>query len=125
VKFCLVKVADRWFPGHHSLQFVLETIVYFVLVAVLWYVVSVELGGRGQSVLASRTGMRSAADILAIILGAALGLVGFLVRRQFGYVSTYSTLVAVPYFIWGAAIAVFYGHDPWECLGTVEEEPTG
>jgi hypothetical protein len=35
---------------------------------------------------------------------------GFL-ARQFGIVNLYSNLVAIPYFIWGAVIAMFYGSD--------------
>jgi hypothetical protein len=124
MKFCLMKLSDKWLPGHYPFELSLRTIVYFVLVGLTWYAVGLEIGGNGQSVLTPKTGMRSVADVLAIIFGATLGVAGFLVRRQFGYVSTYSNLVALPYFIWGAAVAVFYGHDLYTSLGVAHEKPT-
>jgi hypothetical protein len=93
------------------MELLLETIVFFVLVGVLWYGVSVELGGKGQSVLTPKTGIRSAADISAVIVGVLLIVFGVLVRGQFGGVTIYSDLVATPYIIWGIVVVMFYGHD--------------
>jgi len=122
VRFCLIKIADRWLPGHYPIEFVLETIVYLVLVWLVWYIVSIEIGGNGQSILTPKTGKRNETDVLAIIFGGALGLSGLLVRRQFGYVSTYSNLVALPYFFWGATVMLFYGHDIWTSFGKTQKK---
>ena len=95
----------------------LEKLLYLVLVGLLWYVVSIEIDGKGLSVLTPKTRMRRTADVLAVFFGVAVANTGLLIRRyEFGFVTTYSTLVATPYFIWAVTIVVFYGHDLWACL---------
>jgi hypothetical protein len=125
IRFCFTTIMNRWLPGHYRLESVLSAIVYFVLVWLVWYAVSIEIGGEGCSLLAPRTGIRSVADVAAMIFGAALVATGLLVRRQFGPVTTYSNLVAMPYFVWGATVAVFYAHDLRACLGTAQKESAG
>ena len=111
VRFFLLRIAARIFPRYYPVEFVLETIIYFALVGLLWYAVSVEIDAKGQSILAPATGARGTTDVLAMLFGVVLMVLGFLVRRQFGLVNLYSNLVAIPYFIWGAVIAMFYGID--------------
>jgi len=112
----LTRIEGEWFLEHLLMRVILETIVYLALVGLLWYIVSIEMGGKGESVLTRRTGMRCASDVLAVILGGAVIAMGLAIRRhEFGSVTAYSTLVAVPYFIWGATIVAFYGHDLWAC----------
>jgi hypothetical protein len=73
----------------------------------------------GQSSLTPKTGIRRAADVLAMIFGGAVAIFSLLIRRhEFGYVTTYSTLVAAPYFFWAVVIVAFYGHDLWVCFRT-------
>jgi hypothetical protein len=98
IRFFLIRFADIWFPLYYPIEFVLETVVFFLLVGLLWYLVSIEIGGKGQSVLTPKTGIRRAADVLAIIFGAVLAVLGLFVRGQFGVVTAYSNLVAVPTF---------------------------
>ena len=103
------------------IEFALETVVFLLLVGLLWYLVSIELEGKGESVLTPRTGIRGTADGLAIIFGVILACLGLLVVGQFGAVTLYSNIVAIPYYIWGAAITIFYGRDLWLCFGTIQK----
>jgi hypothetical protein len=91
-----------------------ETFLFIGLVWLLWYLVSVEVSGRGQSILTSKVRFRIVADVLAMLFGVALSVMGFnIYERGFGFVTTYSTLVSAPYFLWALAIVAFYGHDLW------------
>ena len=90
--------------------------VYFTAVAFTWYLVSLEISGRSPgwtSVLTAKSGERGWADVLLILVGATLAVLGVGVRHQFAGVSTYSNLVAIPYFLWATSIVTFYGHDLW------------
>ena len=117
IRFCLLKVADREFYSVRWIDSILETVVYFALVGLLWYCVSVEISGRdrkGASALTSTTRMRTAIDILLIAFGAALAVAGQLVRHQFGgRPDMYANLVSVPYFIWAIVLILFYSRDFW------------
>jgi hypothetical protein len=117
VRFFLLKFAVRAFTRPSRVDFILETIVYFALVGVLWFFVAVEINARNReklSALTAKTGIRTAADVVLIAFGAGLTVLGQLVRHQFGGIpDTYSNLIAVPYFIWAIVIVVFYGHDLW------------
>jgi len=113
IRALLLRLSDSWLPAYYPIQFVTETFVYFFLVGLLWYLVSIELRGNGQSVLTSKTRARKAADSLTILFGIVLCILGVLVRGQFGAVTTYSNFVAMPYYVWGLAIIGFYGHDLW------------
>jgi hypothetical protein len=105
----LARITNGWRWG----PFAFWTTLYLLLVWTLWYLVSIEVGGKGQSILTPKTPMRRMGDLLLIIVGAAVGLGGLSIRRESGFASPYSTIEAVPYFIWGAVISVFYGHDLW------------
>jgi hypothetical protein len=122
IRFLLLRLSDSWLPGYYPIQFITETFVYFFLVGLLWYLVSIELRGNGQSVLTSKTRARKAADGLTILCGIVLCILGVFVRGQFGAVTTYSNLVAIPYYIWGLAIIGFYGHDLWATEGATQKQ---
>jgi|SRR5579859_951887 len=122
IRVLLLRLADSWFPAYYPIQFVTETIVYFFLVGLLWYLMSLELRGNGQSVLTSKTRVRKTVDGLIILFGIALCILGVLVRGQFGAVSTYSNFVAIPYYIWGLAMIGFYGHDLWASFSTARPQ---
>ena len=113
VRTVIERLVETRFVLDNRLEFVSETIVYVVLIALLWYLVGIEVAGKGKSVLTPKTGFKRAADGIAIFFGTAVALVGLLVVGQFGSPTVYSNLVAIPYYIWGIAIAVFYGHDLW------------
>jgi hypothetical protein len=120
----LIKLSGGWPFGRFTIQFLLDTVVYFALVGLLWYVVSIEAGGKGLSVLAPRMGSRRVADVFGMAFGGAVAGMGLLMlRHEFGFVTPYSTFVAAPYFIWAAVIAGFYGHDLWACLRTRPVRP--
>jgi len=110
---CVRSVTLQWAPRSHSLQLASDWFVHAMLVGLLWYAVAVELGGEGRSVLASKTKAWFAVDILAVSAGALLWWIALLVRRQFGAVTMYSNLVALPYFLWSGALGAFYAHDLW------------
>lgn len=114
VRFGLLKALDRWAPNHVRADFVIETGVYFVLVALLWYGVSVEITRHRQSrcnLARTRTVSRALFDIFFVLFGIAVGTAGQPVRHQFMDVTAYSTFLALPYFIWAVVLVVFYGYD--------------
>lgn len=119
IKICLEGISSTWLLGHFRIQLFLDTIVYFGLVWLVWYIVSVEIGGGGRSVVAARTGLTKTLDILAIVFGAAIALISRLICGQVPY----SALIAVPYVAWSVAIIVFYGHDLWACFHTGQRTP--
>jgi hypothetical protein len=111
-RYWLEKITGLWQWGHARTDFVISTTLYFLLVWLLWYLVSIEIGGKGQSILTPKTRLRRVADVLAIVFGIAVGSSALPIRREFvGF--TYPHLMAMPYFIWGVVISVFYSHDLW------------
>jgi len=77
----------------------------------LWYCVAIEMGGRGQSVLASRTRMRKVADFGGMLFGVVLANDSVVLGRQFG-------LLSIPYLLWAVLLVTFYGHDLWTTFGS-------
>jgi hypothetical protein len=131
IKVYLTKLAWMWDPQYYPTMFILDTIVYVGLVGLVWYAVSIEIYGKGKSVLTPKTGMRRLADLLAVVFGAVLAVTGLQIhRRANGYLVSYPDyvghpdLVAVLFFIWGATLLAFYGHDLWVCFGTAQKQPT-
>jgi len=115
----LLRVKGRWWWAPQLMEAIVDRLPFVVFVGLLWYLVSIEMGGSGQSVLTPKTKIRSAADVLMIAYAGWVAAFGITIRsNQFGSVTTYSTLVATPYFLWALAIAAFYGHDLWVCLRT-------
>lgn len=45
IRIILIRFADILFPLNYRIEFVLETVVFVLLVGLLWYAVSIELGG--------------------------------------------------------------------------------
>jgi hypothetical protein len=117
---CLIRITNGWSWGPPRISFAFWTTLYVMLVWLLWYLVSIEIGGKGQSILTPKTRMRRMADLFLIVVGAAVALGGLTIRRESGFAAPYSTLEAVPYFIWGVVISVFYGHDLWVSVGGVQ-----
>ena len=129
IKVYLTKLAWMWDLRYYPTMFILDTIVYVGLVGMVWCAVSIEIHGNGKSILTSKTGVRRLADLLAVVFGGVLVITGLLIHRRIsGYLVSYPDyvghpdLVAVLFFIWGAAVAVFYGHDLWACFSRPVKE---
>jgi len=58
VQFCPASYGGYVGTGCYPLAPIFETVIYFMLVWLLWYAVVIEAGARGQSALTSRTGRR-------------------------------------------------------------------
>ena len=101
----------QWAPYPHRVELALETIVYVGLVWLIWFLVALQIEGRGRCILMPRSRLRGVADLFGLIVGAGTGVVGLLVRHQLGAVTTYSNLLSVPYFLWAVLIIGFYGCD--------------
>ena len=116
----VLRLKGNWYWAPQLMEEIFEKLTFVVLIGLLWYLVSIEIGGSGQSVLTSKTKIRSVADLLMMAFAGCVAALGFSIRsHEFGLsVSTYSTLVATPYFLWAIAIAAFYGHDLWVCART-------
>jgi len=99
---------------HYPLNLIVDWGTFFSLVWLLWYAVSIEVGGKGLSVLTPRTGVRRLADALAIAFGAAL-----LIYADFATRSVYHQVWVTPvYMAWALAVTGFYGHDLWASFRT-------
>jgi hypothetical protein len=85
--------------------------VHLSLTWLLWYLVSIEVGGKGYSLLTPKTRVRGVADVLAVAFGIMVGAAGLDLPSYF--LPVYARLVAAPYLIWGVAMVSFYGHDLW------------
>jgi hypothetical protein len=92
------------------LSLFIETIVYFVLIWLLWYAVCVEAGGGGNSVLARKSGMRKTADVLGTISGVAVFVLAFYSHNGV-FPRGFLWLVLIPWLVWGVLIAWFYLRD--------------
>ncbi len=100
---------DRWLPNVTGI--VVYWVGYFCMVWLLWYCVSLEARGAGQSVLTSKTRWRRTIDGLVVAYGAILLL-------MCGLLSLHSQAPArnmrmTAYFFWGVALVCFYGRDFW------------
>jgi len=113
IRIFLTRLVSTWISLPYRMQFWFETIVYILLVGLLWYTVGIEISDNGQSVLTRKTTVRRVTDVLAFIFGTVLAGLGIVVRGQFGVVTTYSNLIAIPYYLWGTAIAILCGRDLW------------
>jgi hypothetical protein len=112
IKQLFLGTAHAWLPQFYpSVDYVVDTVVYFPLIWLIWYLVSVEIGGAGYSILTPKTRMRGTVDIAAIVFGTMLAVFGLLVCSEFRHVPAYACCLAIPYLIWSLAIVVFYGHD--------------
>jgi len=110
----ILRARGLWYEQHARLGIALETLAYLALVGVLWYLIAIEIQGRGRSALTSKVRLRGVVDLFATVGGAAVAAAGLYIRRhEFGFVTTYSTLVSIPYLVWGLVIASFYAHDLW------------
>jgi len=104
-------IAYRWLGPYYPLNEIIEWIVRLCLIWLLWYCVAIEMGGRGQSVLASRTRMRKVADFGGMLFGVVLANDSVVLGRQFG-------LLSIPYLLWAVLLVTFYGHDLWTTFGS-------
>jgi len=84
---------------------IFETSIQLCFVWLVWYGVTIESGGGGQSVLTSKTRARGLVDALAIIFGTGVGL-----RLNRGPTMP---VFGIMQFAWAAVIIGFYGHDLW------------
>ncbi|HXA50468.1 MAG TPA: hypothetical protein VNV86_09210 [Candidatus Acidoferrum sp.] len=106
IRYFLIRAANRW-PNTG----VNHTLLYLALVGVVWYLVGIEISGKGQSVLAAKSGMRKMADVLGIGFGAMLGVVISLDHNYVNGPRTYGIVVAILRLIWPVVIVSFYGRD--------------
>lgn len=101
----------QWFNPDFPSNIVVDWIVRLPLIWLLWYLVSIEIGGKGRSVLTAETRIPRVADVFAIALGVIVGAQGLYGTRHFP--PSYARLVAAPYLIWAIVLIGFYGHDLW------------
>lgn len=115
IRTLLLKCADTWLHDPQA-DFMLETIVYFSLVGVLWYLVAIKISpsslGWGGS-LTFKVEVRKSIDVIFILFGLALGVCAWFVRHQFGHTTLYSSLISLPYLVWALILIFFYGKDLW------------
>lgn len=106
---------------HYPLNSIVDWGTFFSLVWLLWYAISIEIGGKGLSVLTPKTGVRRLADVLAIAFGAASWVFAGYISRSVGW----AVLLTPVYMIWVMALIGFYGHDLWASFRSPEIGPAG
>lgn len=116
-----VHIAEILPWGNYQQVLIVQAIIRLSFVWLVWYAVSIEIGGGGQSVLSCKTPIRGVIDALAAIFGAIVGLGGGFLTRHIGG-TNYARLVWVPHLIWAVAIMGFYGHDLWVSFRGVKEQ---
>lgn len=92
---------------------IIENLIYIALVGLLWYLVSIEISSQKEgkvSIVAEKTGMRVAFDLLLIFFGIYLGCITILNILRF---VIWHGVFVIPYFIWATVIIWFYGRDLW------------
>jgi hypothetical protein len=107
-----MKFRGEWYWEHPLSGIIAESSLFIALVGLLWYLVAVEVSGRGQSVLTSKVRFRSLADVSAMLFGGGLLIMGLNIYwHEFGFPTAYSAAVAIPYIMWALVVVLFYGHD--------------
>jgi len=113
-------LAKIW-SANYAPWFFFTYIVYFVLVAVLWYAVAIEASGTGGSTLMGwlvpRGVFRGIADLLLVLLGLAL-LYGGSTDLVFGHLRGPELPIPIGLLLWGVSIASFYASDLYRCTTT-------
>lgn len=95
---------------YYPLYLILSLSIFLPLVWLLWYALCIEAGGKGLSVLTPKTGIRRAADVLMMALGASAYFYG---NSAIVSVYQYQALLWSVYSAWTLLIMGFYGHDLW------------
>ncbi|MEQ1935824.1 MAG: hypothetical protein ABL962_18360 [Fimbriimonadaceae bacterium] len=100
----------RSFDGLSGVPFLIDTLLFGASVWLLWYVVCIEMEGKGKSLSRSSTGRRAVFDIGAILFGLAVPLPLFQVSQHI-LSKIVAMIVNTMYLVWVIAIIGFYGHD--------------
>lgn len=107
----LIDPVIEWLVDHYPVSIVLPVVIRLSAIWLLWYLVAVEIGGRGSSALAQKTRLRKLVDL------AAISFAGYLVASGAPFVNNSSawthTLMGMQWILWALVIVGFYGHDLW------------
>jgi hypothetical protein len=95
--------------NYYPLYPIVNLTFFLSLVWLLWYAVSIEIGGKGLSVLTPKTGFRRVADTLAISLGIGVVIYADIAPAHI----LYKKFVSPVHLLWALTIIGFYGHDLW------------
>jgi|ERR1035437_656302 hypothetical protein len=98
----------RW-PTSVSTGIIVDDALFISGAGLLWYLVGHAFDSRGQRRTSRKflsNQLRMTADVLLVLFGAALGVVGIGERQyQYGF------LLGTPFVLWSLAIVAFYGRD--------------
>jgi hypothetical protein len=109
----------KW-PTSYAAWFFFTYVFYFVLVAALWYVVSLEASGtEGSSLtrLVVRKAYRKFADALLVALGLLLVFMGVLNLGFIHEALRTEMASSIGFLLWGLLITSFYGRDLYAFAG--------
>jgi hypothetical protein len=110
--FCPSQYMTSPSTGCYPIQFIFETVIYIGLVGLLWFVVSLEVAGRGRSILTPKTGARAAVDLLATFFGVGVVAFGIVWSGRLGRPLNVR-IAGITFLVWGIVIVSFYGRDLW------------
>jgi len=117
----------RFVAVNRAPWFIANYLLYFVLVALLWYAVVLEASGAGGStimaLLARRRVYRITADVLLVAFGLFLIFLGVMNSSQafMGQAWHKDIPLVVGFLLWGLLITWFYAHDLY--FGTRHQRP--
>ena len=96
--------------------FAIDTVVFVFFVAILWYVVGIEVDSCRKGLwgaVTRKSHIRGLLDLVFVAFGVVVVHQGQLITKMGGFGTVYSYALVIPYVIWGCVIAVFYGRDLW------------
>jgi len=106
---------------------ILGNCVFLAAVAMLWYVVGLEIESWDQekrAVVPARTSSRIAVDLALVLVGVFFGFLEVAIWRDLSWVSWPRALLgALPYALWATAFAGAYGQDLLRCIGNRDRTP--
>ena len=107
--------------------FIASYLLYLTLVAILWYVVALEMSGTGGSTLmarlASRKAVRRTADLFLVAFGLAFVSIGSVGLGHWHEAQFKDLPIVIGVLTWGVVIAMFYGWDFWMSIRPPHHTP--
>ena len=103
----------------YSVGKIVELCLFILAIAVLWYVVGLEIDFRGKkkrAAVPSRSGFRAVVDLVFISTGIFFALGAIAAWQRFGWKRFGDVIGGVPYAAWALAFILTYGYDLFKCV---------
>jgi hypothetical protein len=112
----------------YSIGNIVEILLFLLAVAVLWYVVGLEIDTRGnerRAAVPSRSEFRAVVDVAFIGAGICFALGATAAWNRSGWERLGNIIVGVPYAAWAVVLILTYGYDLLDCIKSYRKRRTG